>query len=65
MVTTLTYHWLRRPEKRWPGYWFAEHQSAVLDLSELSKSAARRLMTDFLETLYRVNRAGASAPGHR
>lgn len=34
----------------------AEHQSAVLDLSELSKSASRRLMTDFLETLYRVNR---------
>lgn len=34
----------------------AEHQSAVLDLSELSKSGSRRLMTDFLETLYRVNR---------
>lgn len=33
-----------------------ERQSAVLDLSQLSKSAARRLMTDFLETLYRVAR---------
>lgn len=30
--------------------------SAVLDLSTLSKSAARRLMTDFLEELYRVAR---------
>lgn len=28
-----------------------ERVSAVLDLSELSKSANRRLMTDFLETL--------------
>lgn len=33
-----------------------ERQSAVLDLSELSKSASRRLIPDFLETLYRVNR---------
>ena len=34
----------------------AEGVSAVLDLSQLSKSATRRVMTDFLETLYRVNR---------
>lgn len=31
----------------------AHRQSAVLDLSHLSKSVARRLMTDFLEELYR------------
>lgn len=31
-------------------------QSAVLDLSELSKSASRRLMADFLEDLYTVCR---------
>jgi len=34
----------------------AERVSAVLDLSMLSKSVARRLMADFLEELYRRNR---------
>lgn len=33
-----------------------ERFPAILDLSELSKSAARRFVTDFLETLYRRNR---------
>lgn len=34
----------------------SQRASAVLDLSHLSKSAARRLVADFLEELYRVNR---------